>query len=82
MEAHGGHLGMRERVTENEVREEETWACLGRGWGDSEGKTRGRWKEAKRGGERKGEEERGGEEIKGTKNMDVSFLLWPWAECN
>ena len=42
---------MRERVTEKEEREEETWACLGRGWGDSEGKTRGRWTEAKRGGE-------------------------------
>ena len=46
MEAHGGHLGMRERVTEKEEREEETWACLGRGWGDSEGKTRGRWKDS------------------------------------
>ena len=41
----------------------------------SEGKTRGRWKEAKRGGDRKGEEEKGGQEIKETKNMDVSFLL-------
>ena len=69
-------------MTEKEEREEETWACLGRGGGDSEGKTRGRGKEAKRGGESKGEEEKGGEEIKGTKNMDVSFLLWPWAECN
>lgn len=34
MEAHGGHLGMKKRVIEKEEREQETWACLGRGWGD------------------------------------------------